>query len=245
MVTMTDTIDIRGFLPNSLNEWEGHITAVVFTARCNWRCPYCHGWRLVTEPDALPRIDPEEIFATLEKQRKWIDGVAITGGEPTLQPGLVEFIRDLHDMEMPVKLETNGTHPEVIEQLLNENLLACLCMDYKAPLDDRLAKVTCVTEDATAIEKVKKSFALAAASGIEREYHTTLCPAFIDETVIEEMARALEPGGLWILQQYETDEVLDVNAAGTERFDVDTLKSLEAIAKRHHKRVLLRSGKGA
>ncbi len=240
--TQTD-LDLRGFIKSSLVEWEGRICAVVFTARCNWRCPYCHGRVFVNEPESLPPIPEQDVYDLLEAQRGWIDGVAITGGEPTLQPGLTRFIREIRSRGAAVKLETNGTHPEVIAQLLSASLIDCLCMDYKAPLDKRLMQVTSVPESATGLAAVKQSFAIAAASGIEREYHTTLCPRFIDATVIAEMARDLEPGGLWVLQQYETGERLDPEAAGELRYDEDELEKLAEIARKHHGNVLLRKGK--
>lgn len=240
---MTD-VDIRGFMSNSLLEWEGRVAAVIFTAGCNWRCPYCHGWRFVKEPEALEVIPAETIFSTLQQQKDWIDGVAITGGEPTLQPGLTELIRRLKSEGLAVKLETNGTNPGVLSLLLEEQLLDCLALDYKAPLDQRLSPVTATTEQATGTERVRESFSLAAASGIEREYHTTLCPKFIDREILAEMGEALEPGGLWILQQYELEERLDPETAGEERYDTTELEELEQIARKHHKEVLLHKGKG-
>ncbi len=238
------TVDIRGFLPNSLSEWEGRVSAVIFTAGCNWRCAYCHGWRFVQNPDQLPSIPEEEVFAGLKRQADWLDGVTITGGEPTLQPSLPDLLRRLKEMELPVKLETNGTRPEVLEKLLAEELIECLCLDYKAPLDERLVRLVAVDIPQARVKAVRQSFALATASGLEREYHTTLCPAFIDAPTLGEMAEALEPGGLWILQQYEIEEVLDAAAAGRQRFTVDELEELRRIAAEKHERVLLKPGKG-
>jgi len=241
---MIEGFELRGFLPVSLNEWENRVSAVVFTPHCNWRCPYCHGWRLVTEPDTLQPFTVETVLEHLESKTGWIDGLVITGGEPTLQPGLIDFIRLIkEDYDLPVKLETNGTHPEVIEKLLSENLLACLCMDYKGPLDERLQNSTGVNVELTAVEKVKASYALAARSGIEREYHTTLCPAMINSNVIRDMAQALESGGTWFLQQFETEECLDREVVGTKRFNTEELNELEQIAKSAHEKVILKRGK--
>lgn len=235
-------IDLRGFVKSSLNEWEGRIAAVVWTAGCNWRCPFCHAGPLVTAIGELPRVRPEDVFAHLERQGDWIDGVAVTGGEPTLQPGLVDFIRELKRRGAAVKLETNGTAPRVIEALLRENLLDCLCLDYKAPLDERLGKAIGVPLETATLADVRASFALAKRSRIEREYHTTLCPAVIDEGALEAMAKTLEPEGPWVLQQYETRDVLNVEAAGEKRYDQHRLERLEGIARAHHRRVLLRRG---
>lgn len=244
--TRTYAVDIRGLITNSLVEWEGRVAAVVFTAGCNWRCPYCHGWRFVTEANTLKPFDPQAVFDLLKDQGGWLDGVVISGGEPTLQPGLIDFVRDLKATGTAVKLETNGTGPAVLRQLLDENLLDCVALDYKAPLDERLQKVTCVNESATDVEAVRESYALVAETDeIEREYHTTLCPRHIDEDIIDEMGRALTPGGLWVLQQYEPDDILNAEQAGEERFDVAELEAIERVAVRQYDRVLLRKGRGA
>ncbi len=239
-------MDIRGLIKSSFNEWEGRISAVVFTAHCNWRCPYCHGAALVLEPDSLPPIPVEEVMAFVKERGDWIDGIAITGGEPTLQPDLPEFIREIKK-KLPVKLETNGTNPQVIKHLLDEKLLDCLCLDYKAPLDDALLGLTSVPESVAAIDKVSESYKLArsVAGDIEVEFHTTLCPTFIDVETIRRMASQLDcPNGLWVMQQYEIDvEMLDKPVAGSDRFSHEQLADLEAAAKEFHQKTLLRKGK--
>lgn len=240
---MSGAFELKGFLPVSFNEWENRISAVVFTPRCNWRCPYCHGWKLVTEPETLKTVTRDDVFEHLNRQTGWIDGVVVSGGEPTLQPGLADFIREVKALGFQVKLETNGTHPEVIEPLLAENLLDCLCMDYKGPLDERLERVTGVNEEASMLASVRRSYELAAASGIEREYHTTLCPSFITAEVLAEMGDMLEPGGTWFLQQYETEDCLNLAEAGETRFTLEELNGLEKIARARHGSVIVKRGK--
>lgn len=239
----SEVLDLRGLIPTSLNEWEGRIAAVVFTAGCNWRCPYCHGWRFVGEPQSLEPIPPSRVYALLERQRGWIDGVAVSGGEPTLQPGLEGFLREIKARGAAVKLETNGSRPEVVERLLSEGLLDCLALDYKAPLDGRLEVLAGVAPWIVNLEGVKQTFALSAEAAIEREYHTTLCPAFVDVATIREMAEALPPGGLWILQQYERGDVLDPQRAGSLRYDTKALEEIEHVAKTYYRgQILLRRG---
>jgi pyruvate formate lyase activating enzyme len=159
---------------------------------------------------------------------------------------LLDFIRELRALDLPVKLSTNGSRPAVVKTLLQENLLACLGFDYKAPLDERLAAVSGADDVAAA----RESYALARAalkSGAapEVEFHTTLCPQFIDRKIIAEMTEQLDgAGALWILQQYENDvERLDAGAAGAERYSREELDALAEIARRGAARVLLRYGK--
>ena len=288
-------MDIRGFVANSLLEWEDRVAAVVVTGGCNWRCPYCHGWRFVLEPEKLPRIDEDEIIRRLAAQGEWLDGVVISGGEPTMQPDLPAFIArvrndlfqnplvgqsggraegfeasfaanmDTHlgkkdneearrlfprdarwgfetgrkETGLAVKLHTNGSRPEVVRPLLDDRLLACLALDYKAPLDERLSKAAGRELSAAEIAAVAESFRLAAGIG---EYHTTLCPRFIDFDTFAAMAENLKDGaGLWILQQYGPDDCLDRDAAGGERYDDAALERFLAAAReRYNGKVLLR-----
>jgi pyruvate formate lyase activating enzyme len=235
-------MDIRGFVANSLLEWEDRVAAVVVTGGCNWRCPYCHGWRFVLEPDKLLRVDEDEIIRRLATQGEWLDGVVISGGEPTLQSDLPAFIaRVREETGLAVKLHTNGSRPEVLRPLLDDGLLACLALDYKAPLDARLSKAAGRELSAAEIADVAESFRLAAASGIG-EYHTTLCPRFVDFDTFAAMAERLKDNnGLWILQRYAPDDCLDPEAAGAERYDDTALERFLALAReRYNGKVLLR-----
>lgn len=235
--------DMRGFIENSLLEWENHVASVVVAGGCNLRCPFCHSWRYVTGLKDLERLDPEQVFSLLERQRGWIDGVVFTGGEPTLQPGLPELIRRTRDYGVKIKLHTNGSRPDVVERLLEEELLDCLAMDYKAPLDSRFFTASDVPEDTELLEAVKRTFRLASESSIDREYHTTLAPKYVDLPTFLEMAAALEPEGTWFLQQFENGDCLSPALSGTSRYDNAMLDAFEAAARQIHDKVILKRGK--
>lgn len=237
--------DLRGFIENSLLEWENNVAAVVIAGGCNLRCPYCHSWRYVTGLQDLERLDPQIVFDLLQRQRGWIDGVVFTGGEPTLQPGLDEMIRRCRGYDVKIKLHTNGTRPEVVESLLMEGLLDCLALDYKAPLDERFYEAAGIPAESGLLSAVAMTFAMAADSDIEREYHTTLAPNFVNLETFSDMARALEPDGLWLLQQFENDDCLESGMTGQKRYDNAMLDRFEAVAKESHPQVILKRGKSA
>ncbi len=240
---MDGAFDMRGCIPNSLLEWEDHVACVVIAGGCNFRCPYCHSWRYVTGVDDLERRDTEEVFALLRRQRGWIDGVVFTGGEPTLQAGLGDLLRRVKDeFGVRIKLHTNGSMPDAVEDALKNNSVDCLALDYKAPPDARFFAAAGVRPDGGLLERVRRSFALAAGAAIEREYHTTLCPAFVDGTALADMAEALEPGGTWFLQQYEDRDCLNPEAAGSRRYAAGELDALRDIAAGRHGNVLLKQG---
>lgn len=237
--------DLRGFIENSLLEWENHVAAVVIAGGCNLRCPYCHSWRYVTGLDELQRLDLDCVFNLLDRQRGWIDGVVFTGGEPTLQPGLQAMIRRCRDYEVRIKLHTNGTRPDTVKALLDENLLDCLAVDYKAPLDNRFFAAAGIQAGEKTLAAVTETFALAKRYGIDREYHSTLNPAFISPEALTDMAEQLDRDGLWILQQYEPDDCLNPAAAGKNRYSGAELDALEETARRLHPQVQLKRGTSA
>lgn len=234
--------DLRGFIENSLLEWEGNLSAVAIVGGCNLRCPYCHSWRYVTGLGDLQRLNPEVLFDLLKRQRGWIDGIVFTGGEPTLQPGLAGMIRRAREYGVRVKLHTNGARPGVVAALLEEKLLDCLALDYKAPLDDRFFAAAGMAEDRALLDSIRETFALAASSGVDHEYHTTLDPAFVTPEIFADMDRELESEGLWILQQYEVGDCLDPAKAGSERYEGPELEEFAKAARKRHPRVLLKKG---
>lgn len=237
--------DLRGLIDNSLLEWEGKLAAVAIAGGCNLRCPYCHSWRYVTGLADLQPIPLARLFALLERQRDWLDGVVVTGGEPTLQLGVADLLRWIRDTGLPVKLHSNGTRPDRVRELLDEGLLHTLALDFKSPPGTRFAAVSGVSNAAALTDAVAETFALAQKSGVEREYHTTLSPRFVTPETLEEMAGLLAGDGTWILQQYENDDCLDPRAAGRERYDGAALDRLEAAARALHPRVLMKRGKSS
>ena len=231
-------------MSNSLLEWENKVAAVAVAGGCNWRCPYCHGWRYVTGLDDLEKIELSALFQLLQEQEGWLDGVVFSGGEPTLQPGLHDLVKEVKNRGLAVKIHTNGTRPEVIKKLLAEQLIDCLALDYKAVLDSGLTKVAGVKISEETLTKIRESFQLARESNIDREYHTTLCPQFINLENFRKMAEQLEAGGLWLLQQYKPDDCLALTLAGEKQFSQAELEEFAQIAGKKHKRVLLQVGPG-
>ena len=161
---------IHGLQKLTLLDFPGHTACTVFTGGCNFRCPFCHNASLVTHPENQPVIAEEEFFSFLGKRQGLLDGVAITGGEPTLQADLPDFIRKIRKLGFAVKLDTNGYRPRMLESLLSENLLDFVAMDLKAAPDNYAAVCGLNAMDLTAIEE---SVDLLRTSGIPHEFRTT------------------------------------------------------------------------
>lgn len=232
---------IAGLQKNSLVDYRGKVAAVVFTPYCNFNCYYCHN-RMLLEHD--PRkfrytpTDEEEFFAFLDKRVGLLHGVVVTGGEPTLQKDLPEFIKEIRKKGFPVKLDTNGGHPEVLAGLLSEGLLDAVAMDIKSPLE--LYNEICgVTVD---IDKIKKSISLIMDSGLEYEFRTTVTPEFTIEDV-EKTAELVAGCDRYVLQQFRRPEnygqFADIRNA-RKPHDREFFKAAVEICRPHASEVLTR-----
>ncbi|MCW3980648.1 MAG: anaerobic ribonucleoside-triphosphate reductase activating protein [Candidatus Bathyarchaeota archaeon] len=198
-------LDIKGYLPSSLLDYPGKIVSVVFLSGCNFRCPYCFNVEIVNNSKKLKKIEAEDIFNHLESRRKWLDGICITGGEPTLHKGLFEFISKIKQMGFLVKLDTNGTNPEVLKKLIEAKLVDYIAMDIKAPLE----KYKEVTRRDVDLEKIQESIDLIRKSGVEYEFRTTVVPKFFDEKTALAIGKWLKGSKKYCIQQFRPEKTLD------------------------------------
>ena len=173
---------ILGLNKTTLLDYPGRVAATVFTGGCNFRCPFCHNGGLVLEPSAGDVFSEEEILAFLMKRKKILKGVCITGGEPTMQADLPEFIRKLKEIGYQVKLDTNGYAPQVLERLLDEKLLDYVAMDIKNCREKYVMTVGMSgKEDSFQINRIEQSVELLKHSGIDYEFRTTVVKELHDK----------------------------------------------------------------
>jgi pyruvate formate lyase activating enzyme len=198
-------VKIGGFQSCTLSDFPGHVAAIVFTQGCNFRCPFCHNGQLISTDAAGEALMPEdEVMQQLESRRKHIDGVVITGGEPTLQPDLPDFIRNVRNIRLAVKLDTNGSSPKMLRRLLDEHLLDFVAMDVKAPTE-RYAALAGVDIDA---KLLRESMSLIVQSGIAYEFRTTVVPALLSTADIDAIRRELPFGASLRLQKFKPEHAL-------------------------------------
>lgn len=190
---------IKGFQPLTLLDFPGKIAAIVFTAGCPWRCPYCYNKPLAANSAKLPEISQEEIFSFLNKRKGKLDGVAITGGEPTIHRDLPDFIKKIRALGFLVKLDTNGTNPKMLKQLVDEKLLDYIAMDIKASPSGYAVAVGGKAD----IEAIKETARLIMASGVEYEFRTTSLPAIVKESDFLEIAAWIRGAKKFCLQQFK------------------------------------------
>lgn len=222
---------IGGIQRFSLIEYPQKICCVVFTQGCNFNCPYCHNPELVNPKLFNPKILPELFFDFLEKRKEKLDAVVITGGEPTLQTDLRDFIKKIKSMDFLVKLETNGSKPEVIKQLLNDRLLDFIAMDIKS----NPANYQAVTGIATDPDIIKQSIGLIMNSGIEYEFVTTVLKDLITKEQILEIGKLIKGARRYILQRFKPSQALNPQYLNSLPFSDEELKDLKQELFKHYR----------
>ena len=228
---------IKGFVENTLLDWEGKLAAIVFLPGCNFRCGYCHARHLLQPDDSDESIPLDGILTSLRKQQGWIDGIVITGGEPTLHPALPDLIKRFRQEGLAVKLDTNGTNPHVIEALFAEGLVDFVAMDAKAPLDHRYAELTGAYVD---LDALQASIELLIGGDVPYEFRTTVCPRYTGEAEVEGIARSVRGAAALYLQSFRPVNCLDTTLEAVKPYDPDQMRAFCALASKYVKRCLVR-----
>lgn len=166
-------MQLHGLNKLTLLDYPEHLACTVFTGACNFRCPFCHNAPLVLQPDSCMQISEEEFFSFLSSRKGKLEGVCITGGEPTLQPDLPDFITNIKKLGFLVKLDTNGYRPEILIQLLEHHLVDMVAMDIKNS-KEKYALTVGVPETVFDIRRIEESISLLLTSGISHEFRTTV-----------------------------------------------------------------------
>lgn len=203
---------IGGLQKTTLIDYPGKIACTVFTVGCNFRCPFCHNKDLVTlnlfKNSGITPVSEKEFFNFLEKRKKLMDGVCITGGEPTVQKDLTQFIKKIKAMGLAVKLDTNASNQEILKKLIKNNLIDYVAMDLKSNFEN-YGKTVGVKID---IEKIKKSIEILLKSGTDFEFRTTVVPGLHNKKNLVKLAKQLKDLQLnksWYLQNFRPQNCLD------------------------------------
>ncbi len=230
-------MELKGWARTSLIDYPDHIATVLFTGGCNFRCPMCHNADLVLRPAEMKTLPEKEVWDFLARREGMVNGVVITGGEPTLQPDLAPFLRRLKDADLDVKLDTNGYLPDVLEILLNKRLLDYVAMDVKAP-PEKYSLLTGLTElDVTRIEQ---SVTVLKESNVPYEFRTTVAPGLLDEDDVAGIARWIAGADQYALQQFQPVNTIDPALEQASPYPAETLKAMAERASRWVPRVIVR-----
>jgi len=207
---------IGGYVPFTLGDYPGRPAAIVFTQGCNFRCPFCHNGALL--PEGPGRLPEAEVLARLTRRRGVLAGIVVSGGEPTLQPDVADFCAALKVSGFAVKLDTNGSRPDVLRALLAERLVDYVAMDVKAPPGrySRLAGVP------GAWPLIAESIQLVAESGVPHEFRTTVVPALLADRDLGVIRALLPASSQHVLQTFRPDLARDSALRAHASSDEDT-----------------------
>lgn len=218
---------IAGFTSAGMIDWPGRVAATVFLSGCAYRCPYCHNPQLKVA--ASDHSQWNALRAYLRLRKSWIDGVVLTGGEPTDDPGLIVLLEALAEEPVPVKLDTNGSHPELLGRLIAEKLVSYVAVDFKTTP----ARYEAVTGRADAAERLLRTVEIVKTSGVPHEFRTTAYPGAVEMDELPAIAEILSGCDLYALQQFRNSTTLDPRASRVEPYHPDHLQAALAACQVH------------
>ena len=204
---------IGGFQKFSLSDFPGHPAAIVFTQGCNFRCPFCHNGDLIPETPNDGLLIPEDfVLSYLRSRAGKLDGLVVTGGEPTLQTDLASFLSKVRKIWYRIKVDTNGSRPDVLELLISGGLVDFISMDVKAPARsyDRLTGVN------APIDEITRSIDLLSCCGIEHEFRTTRVSPLLSDDELDGVAGMIPDGSTFRLQTFNPSRAFDRSLRPTD-----------------------------
>lgn len=231
---------IKGFVDLSMVDWDGHVVSVVWTPGCNFRCGFCFNKSLVLNPESLSDVPEEKVLSFLGSNRRFLDGLCITGGEPTLQPDLDVFCGRVKRLGLKVKLDSNGSNPGVLKSLVSRGLVDYVALDVKAPLDaESYGRVAGVVSESL-VERVKESVSLLMSSGVDYEFRTTVVPGLHDEKVVRMICEHIRGARRYVLQAYRPGDTIDPRFKALKPPSQGFMLKLAEMASRYVKEVRIR-----
>jgi pyruvate formate lyase activating enzyme len=213
---------IKGFIETSFIDWKGHLSSVLFSGGCNFRCPYCHNSGLVLNPRQLPGIPLKRIMSSLKKFANWVDRVVVTGGEPTIHAGLTSVLEALKNTGMHVKLDTNGSSPDLVRRLASEGLIDAVSMDIKGPLD-RYARWAGVDVDR---EPIEESIRFLLEGRVDYEFRMTVVPFLHREEDVYQVAQMIGKAKRFTIQTFKPNNTLDPSFSSIRPFTPDRMAKI-------------------
>ncbi len=228
---------IGGLQPVTLLDYPHKISAIIFTAGCNMRCPFCYNYQLV-----LPELihtdklyEESQIINFLKNRKKYLEGLVISGGEPTLQPDLISFLKKIKKIGYQIKLDTNGLMPDVLASVIDDNLVDYVAMDIKGPADNY--KSFSGVEFGRAGESIK----LIMNSGLPYEFRSTLIKKMHQLEDMEKMSELIVGAENYYLQNYLSQPVLAGDNFKGRSFTTKELENFKSIAEKKVKNCIIRN----
>jgi len=220
-----------GIQRTSLIDFPGRLATVLFTPDCNLRCPFCHNWRIVVDPKP-PFLNEETVIQILKDRRKYVDAVAVTGGEPTIHKEIPKFLRKLKEKDFAVKLDTNGFFPQVLKRCLP--YLDYVALDVKTSLEKYGRLGAKDTADFLRTVKMLKN------GKVEYEFRATVVPGFVDKEDVPKMGEIVKGGKRFAFQQFIPEDTLDETFSNVKPYSAKVIAHLADVMNQYVDHVVLR-----
>ncbi|MFW6123648.1 MAG: anaerobic ribonucleoside-triphosphate reductase activating protein [Acidobacteriota bacterium] len=226
---------IRGLEKFAPKDFPGQISSTIFVGGCNFRCPFCHNSELVLNPGEMPVIPQEFFLEFLDSRKDWLDAVCVTGGEPLMYDDIKELLVLIKQKGLRIKMDTNGSFPHRLEEIIERGLVDYVAMDIKAPLN----KYSLASGVDVNIHDIKKSIEIINNSKVEIMYRTTVVPGLIGRKDIEEIGKMLKGGSLFQLQQFSPENTLDESYRDVKPYPKEEIQKFARIAEKCFSKVNL------
>ncbi len=235
-------MEIKGFIGVSLSDWDGKVSSVIFLPGCNLRCPFCYNKSLVLQPEKMPSIALESIEDYLQTNRKWIDCVVVTGGEPTLHVDLPLLCKKIKELGLGVKVDTNGSNPNMVSGLLEKGLVDYIALDVKAPLTSQKYSEACGVNTDKILEKIRATIQMLLDDAVTYEFRTTLVPTLHQTGDVEAICQSIKGCKKYALQNFKSEvETIDPKFQGVKPFSMAQMEDFLQVAKKIVPNTVLRS----
>ncbi len=218
---------INGFAGISLIDFPGKISSIIYTSPCNFKCPFCHNASLIDKNDDV--IQDFYVISEIKKRKNFIDAVVITGGEPTLQDDLEDFLFKIKDIGLKIKLDTNGYLPEKIKEFINKKLVDYVSMDIKSS-KEKYSKACGVNVN---LKKILETIEIIIKSDIDYDFRTTCVPELVKKEDIEEISEMINGAKIYILQQYNNENVYSEEYKKIFPYSEKEIEEFAEIAKKY------------
>jgi len=229
---------IKGVQKTTLLDFPDLIACTVFTPGCNFKCGFCYNEGIVKDSEEFSDVSEGELFAFLEKRKKVLEGVVVSGGEPTLQKDLPQFLEKVRAMGYKTKLDTNGTNPVMLKELIDKKLVDYVAMDIKGPLED-YEKICGVKVDT---EKVKMSIEILKTFAKDFEFRTTVLPKFHSRESFEKIAALVNGAPRFFIQQFvPVDSLIDKSLKNEAKFSAKDFEEFRKMFENSTTRVEFRN----
>ncbi|MEO0281233.1 MAG: anaerobic ribonucleoside-triphosphate reductase activating protein [candidate division WOR-3 bacterium] len=219
-------VTVKGFQGITTLDFPEKVSSTIFLAGCNFRCPFCHNPELVKDFDIIQTIDENKLFSLLDERKNFIEGISITGGEPLMSEDVIDFIANLKErFELPIKVDTNGYTPKILEEVLTKNLVDYVAMDIKTS-PSKYIIASGINLD---FDRIKNSVDILLNSKIDYEFRTTMVPQLVTLEDIREIGVLIAGAKKYIIQQFRNIKTLNDDFKMIKPYKPEELKKARDI----------------